>query len=154
LGPLWYFQMQLFDCFHDFFHIMITGLPYLTVAPLTIWLLHYPIALVSHLSFACGSYIHLILLCRNYYSYSFLLWITCLCFIGTLSNTNPTLYHDFNVALCWMIMSPRLLAWMNTALFIAISLIAVPVSLFTLDYGLWLEMDLEMPITFFSVSCI
>jgi hypothetical protein len=48
LGPLWYFQMQLFDRFHDFFHIMVTGLPYLTVAPLTIRLHRYPIALVSH----------------------------------------------------------------------------------------------------------
>jgi hypothetical protein len=49
LGPLWYFQMQLFDRFHDFFQIMLTGLPYLAVAPLTIRLHRYPIALVSHL---------------------------------------------------------------------------------------------------------
>jgi hypothetical protein len=31
LGPLWYFQMQQFDCFHDFLYIMITGLPYLAI---------------------------------------------------------------------------------------------------------------------------
>jgi hypothetical protein len=58
LGPLWYFQMQLFDRFHTFFHIMITGLPYLTVAPLTIRLHRYPIALVRVICrFACGSYV-------------------------------------------------------------------------------------------------
>lgn len=48
LGPVWYFQMELFDRFHDFFAIMFSGLPFLVVAPLTIRLHRYPIALVSH----------------------------------------------------------------------------------------------------------
>jgi hypothetical protein len=47
LGPLWYFQMQLFNRFHDYFALMITGMPYLVVIPLTIRLHRYPIVLVS-----------------------------------------------------------------------------------------------------------
>lgn len=38
-----------------------------------------------------------------------------------------------------MIMSPRSLARMNTISFIALCSIAVPVLLYVLDYGLWLE---------------
>jgi len=52
LGPRWYFQMQLFDRFHDYFAIMFAGLPYLVVIPLAIRLRRYPIVLVSLLSFA------------------------------------------------------------------------------------------------------
>lgn len=38
-----------------------------------------------------------------------------------------------------MIMSPRSLARMNTVSLIALCSIVVPVSLYVLDYGLWLE---------------
>ena len=53
LGPIWYFQMQLFDRFHDFFAIMFSGLPFLVVAPLTMRLHRYPMALVSYRSICC-----------------------------------------------------------------------------------------------------
>lgn len=46
LGPLWYFQMQLFDRFQDYFRIMFIGMPYLVVIPLAIRLYRYPIVLV------------------------------------------------------------------------------------------------------------
>lgn len=55
LGPLWYFQMQLFNRFHDYFALMITGMPYLVVIPLTIRLHRYPIVLVS-LTIGVGSF--------------------------------------------------------------------------------------------------
>jgi len=46
LGPRWYFQMQLFDRFHDYFAIMFAGMPYLVVIPLTIRLHRFSIVLV------------------------------------------------------------------------------------------------------------
>jgi hypothetical protein len=153
LGPLWYFQMQLFDCFHDFFHIMITRLPYLTVAPLTIQLHRYPIALVSHLSLhVVATYI---------WSYS------AITNIPTLSSYRLPVYgllgrslqksYSLWIQSCSLLddnVAPRLLAQMNTAWFIAIcqlgsQSLSIPL---TMDCG-W-KLDLEMPIAFLSMFCI
>jgi GPI transamidase subunit PIG-U len=46
LSLLWYFQIQLFSRFRDYFAIIITGLPYVLIAPLTARLYKYPMALV------------------------------------------------------------------------------------------------------------
>jgi hypothetical protein len=46
LSVKWYFQMQLFTRFRDYFGILLGGLPYLLVIPLTIRLHAYPMVLV------------------------------------------------------------------------------------------------------------
>jgi hypothetical protein len=46
LSLLWYFQIQLFSRFRDYFAMIITGLPYILIAPLTVRLHKYPMALV------------------------------------------------------------------------------------------------------------
>jgi hypothetical protein len=46
LSVQWYFAMQLFSRFRDYFGALLTGLPYLLVAPLTIRLYKYPMVLV------------------------------------------------------------------------------------------------------------
>lgn len=54
LGPSlslqWYFHMQLFSRFSGYFGSILTGLPYILVAPLAIRLYKYPMELVSVLS--------------------------------------------------------------------------------------------------------
>ena len=51
LGPnlslQWYFHMQVFSRFRNYFETILTGLPYTTVAPLAIRLYQYPMVLVS-----------------------------------------------------------------------------------------------------------
>jgi hypothetical protein len=46
LSVTWYFHMQLFTRFRNYFGILINGLPYLLVIPLTIRLHEYPMVLV------------------------------------------------------------------------------------------------------------
>jgi hypothetical protein len=46
LSVMWYFHMQLFTRFRDYFGILLIGLPYLLVIPLTIRLHAYPMVLV------------------------------------------------------------------------------------------------------------
>jgi len=48
LSTLWYFGMELFDRFRLFFEILLGGIPYLSVIPLTIRLYRYPIVLVRY----------------------------------------------------------------------------------------------------------
>lgn len=47
LGMLWYFHMQLFGRFQDYFGMMLSGLPFLLVVPLLFRLHKYPMVLVS-----------------------------------------------------------------------------------------------------------
>jgi hypothetical protein len=47
LSVQWYFRMQLFSRFHDYFGAIFLGLPFVLIAPLTVRLWKYPEALVS-----------------------------------------------------------------------------------------------------------
>jgi hypothetical protein len=47
LSVQWYFAMQLFSRFRDYFGAIFLGLPYLIVIPITLRLYNYPMALVS-----------------------------------------------------------------------------------------------------------
>ena len=57
LSLLWYFQIQLFGRFRDYFGIQLTGLPYVLVAPLTVRLYKYPVALVRSCRVISVSYL-------------------------------------------------------------------------------------------------
>ena len=47
LSTYWYFSMQMFDRFRTFYTVLIIGLPYIFVFPLTFRLHQYPIEFVS-----------------------------------------------------------------------------------------------------------
>jgi GPI transamidase subunit PIG-U len=46
LSLLWYFGMEVFVPFHRYFTLLLGGLPYFTIIPMTIRLYHYPSVLV------------------------------------------------------------------------------------------------------------
>lgn len=54
LGLQWYFQMQVFDRFRNYFALMFAGLKYVLVVPLTLRLHRYPLVLVRY---SCLSWI-------------------------------------------------------------------------------------------------
>jgi len=109
LGMQWYLAMQTFDRFRQYAVIMISGLPFLIVTPLTIRLHRYPIVLVA-----------------SFWS------------VWTLQRDLPTL-NDFALSLSLMVMSTRSLARMGAVSAVALCAITVPVSLYVMDYWLWLE---------------
>jgi hypothetical protein len=109
LSVLWYLHMQLFGRFRDYYGIMLVGLPYLLVVPLTVRLYKYPMVLVT------------------------IFWL-----IWTIFRPTETL-HDLNVALSLLLLSPRSLARMEVIACVALCSIWVPVILYVLDCWMWLE---------------
>jgi hypothetical protein len=60
LSVQWYFHMQLFSRFRDYFGALLLGLPYIVVAPLSIRLHKYPMELVRSSAFgACSVLVNL-----------------------------------------------------------------------------------------------
>ncbi|KAG7362660.1 GPI transamidase subunit PIG-U-domain containing protein [Nitzschia inconspicua] len=109
LSMQWYFRMQLFTRFRDYFGAMFWGLPYALIGPLTVRLGMYPDVLIG--SFA-------------------LLW----CVYRPVQ-----VLFDANIALCLLLISPRSLARMGLPALISLCSIMVPVLLNIVDHWMWLE---------------
>jgi GPI transamidase subunit PIG-U len=53
LSVLWYLNMEVFERYRVYFAVLIGGLPYLLLVPVTIRLHRYPMVLVSCHEFCC-----------------------------------------------------------------------------------------------------
>jgi hypothetical protein len=140
LSVLWYFAMEVFQRFTRYFTIMLGGIPYLLVAPLTIRLYRYPIELVRTRSFEprLNS-----IRCRlGFFSldiFSIRFQATIFWLLWTLIRPIGTLY-DLNVGFCLMLLSPRSLARMGSIRsLVSVCAISVPVLLYLVAYWMWLE---------------
>lgn len=109
LGMHWYFSVQMFDRFRRYFVVLLNGLPYIFVIPLSIRIHKYPIPLATSL-FSLGAIFKPVLTC-----------------------------HDMSMMLALFLMSPRTLARMGNASLVSVFALIVPISLFAMDYWLWLE---------------
>ncbi len=138
IGIQWYLFMSLFERCRQFFIVMSKGLPFLLFIPLSIRFYRYPTALVSfdikfisEILFFCITMIHQIFFkCLHqvviYYS------------ILSILKQCPTL-QDLSISLAIMQMEPRTLARMPRFTIIPILAIPITISLFIVDYWLWLE---------------
>lgn len=109
LGMQWYFVMQLFLRFRQYFAIMFAGLGWILVLPLLIRFSARPVEMT-----------------------------TCFLFVYTLFARWPTL-TDFLVTMSFMLLSPRSLARMNLASVVSLCALPVTISLYVLHWTLWLE---------------
>ena len=109
MGMNWYFFIQMFDRFRRFYVVMLSLIPLVFVAPLTIRLRAYPAVLVA----------------------AFFL-------LGTLYKPVQTL-HDASIGIVLLLLAPRTLARMGNAALVCICAIPVPASLYLMDYWLWLS---------------
>lgn len=109
LSPMWYFSVQLFNRFRSYFRVLAIGLPYLSVAPLTIRFWRYPIELATSL-----------LLLQ--YALNPIQTLPNLCFI--MSN---------------ILLSPLTISRMGTLSTIALLCLPVPIILSVVFFWLWLD---------------
>ncbi|GKZ00914.1 hypothetical protein MPSEU_001042900 [Mayamaea pseudoterrestris] len=110
LSTLWYLSMELFGRFRNYFTILLGGVPYITIIPLTVRLHKYPFALAA-----------------IFYSF------------GTLFRPPGTLY-SLNVAICLAFLSPRSMAHMpKVRSIILVCAIPVPIILYMVCYWLWMD---------------
>lgn len=109
LGMHWYLFVQMFERFRRYFIFLLNGLPYIFVLPLSIRIHKYPIPLATSL-FALGAVFKPVLT-----------------------------FHDMSMVLALFLMSPRTLVRMGNASLVSFFAAFVPVTLFTMDYWLWLE---------------
>lgn len=108
LSLQWYFHMQIFSRFRAYFGTLFSAIPLVLVGPLTIRFFHYPEVLIAALT---------------------MIW---------------TIYRpvqvmvDANMALVLLLLSPRSLARMGIAAFVALCCLLVPVILNVVDHWMWL----------------
>ena len=119
---LWYLNMELFERYRIYFAVLIGGLPYLLVAPISIRLHRYPMVLVA------------------------IFWM-----LWTMIRPTSTLV-DANIAGCFALLCPRSLSRMRIATsLIPAFAITVPISLYLVTLWLWLETGSgEANFTFFQ----
>lgn len=108
LSVQWYFAMQLFSRFRDYFGAMCVGLPYMLVVPITMRLYKYPMELVAAFSM-----------------------------IFTIFRPVETLF-DANLSFCFLLLCPRSLSRMGTVVFLSLCSMGVPVILNVVDHWMWL----------------
>mmetsp|Transcript_14694 Transcript_14694/g.25465 ORF Transcript_14694/g.25465 Transcript_14694/m.25465 type:complete len:285 (-) Transcript_14694:134-988(-) len=111
LSLQWYFRMQLFSRFRDYFGVIFQGIPFVLVGPLSIRFARYPEVLIAAFS---------------------IIW--------TIYRPVQVLY-DANFALCLSMLCPRSLARMGVPSFISLCCIMVPVILNVVDHWMWLEVN-------------
>jgi GPI transamidase subunit PIG-U len=110
LSTIWYLSMQRFARFERYFELLLGGLPYFLLAPLTIRLYKYPSVLVA------------------------IFWM-----LGVLFRPPGTLYQ-LNLGFCFMLMNPRsLVRMMQIPSLIALCALPIPVTVYTVTYWMWLE---------------
>jgi uncharacterized integral membrane protein len=110
LSTVWYLSMQRFGRFERYFELLLGGLPYFLIVPLTIRLYKYPSVLVA------------------------IFWM-----LGVLFRPPGTLYQ-LNVGICFMVMNPRSLVRMvQFPSLIALCAIPIPVVVYAVTYWMWLE---------------
>ena len=109
LGVQWYFHMQVFDRFRNYFAIMFFSLRYVLVLPLTIRLWRYPVELAT-----------------TYW------------FVYAIFHPYP-IVSDLMVALSLLLLSPRSLCRMDIPSLVSLCALPVPLILYVLDWYLWLD---------------
>jgi len=109
LSLQWYFRMQIFSRFRDYFGAICTGIPFLITGPLYLRFFKYPTILVA-----------------------------CIAMIWTIYRPVQVLY-DANFALCFFLFCPQSLARMGYAAFISFCCLPVPVLLNIVDHWMWLD---------------
>ena len=141
LSLQWYFRMQIFSRFRDYFGAIFAGIPFIVIGPLCLRFFQYPGVLVSPL-------LAFLTLCRYFKFVSALLtffWlplslskIASFTMIAALYRPVQVLY-DANFALCFFLFCPRSLARMGYAAFVALVCLWVPLILNVVDHWMWMD---------------
>jgi hypothetical protein len=147
LSVLWYFGMELFGRFHRYFAILLGGLPYILVAPLTIRLWRYPEVLVRSFrrlgrlpikKSVLGTHVTANLFALLSFLLCMLRQVAVFWMLGVLYRPPSTLYQ-YVVGLCLMSLCPRSCVRMRTAItLVALCAVPVPAILFVVMHWLWL----------------
>jgi len=109
LSLQWYFRMQIFSRFRDYFGAIYAGIPFVLVGPLCLRFFRYPELLLA---------------------FFVMIW--------TIFRPVQVLY-DANFAFCFFLFCPQSLARMGYAAFIALCCLLVPVILNIVDHWMWLD---------------
>lgn len=109
LSLQWYFRMQMFSRFRDYFGAIFAAIPFTVVGPLCLRFFRYPWVLIASFSMIAAIY------------------------------RPVQVLYDANFALCFFLFCPRSLARMGYAAFIALCCLWVPLILNVVDNWMWLE---------------